>query len=184
MLRYHREPEDTSAVLSPDGWFRTGDIGRIDTDGYVWITGRAKRTIVLSSGKKIAPEELEGLLLSCPGIVEAVVTGESESRTVTAEIFAEISEAEVRGAVAAVNRTLPIYKRIKRVVVRGAPFPRTSSGKIRLPVAPPPKSRQKGRHPLPVPHGWWLALALLAIVALALVVIAVCFILFLSTGAE
>ena len=184
MLRYHREPEETSAVLSPDGWFSTGDIGRIDTDGYVWITGRAKRTIVLSSGKKIAPEELEGLLLSCPGIVEAVVTGESESRTVTAEIFAEISEAEVRGAVAAVNRTLPIYKRIKRVVVRGAPFPRTSSGKIRLPVAPPPKSRQKGRHPLPVPHGWWLALALLAVVALALVVIAVCFILFLSTGAE
>ena len=112
------------------------------------------------------------------------MTGESESRTITAEIFADIPEVEVRGAVAAVNRTLPLYKRIKRVVVRSAPFPRTSSGKIRLPVSPPPKSRQKGRHALPVPHGWWLALALLAIVALALVVIAVCFILFLSTGAE
>ena len=184
MLRYHRAPEETAKVLSPDGWFRTGDIGRIDADGYVWITGRAKRTIVLSSGKKIAPEELEGLLLSCPGILEAVVTGESESRTITAEIFADIPEAEVRGAVASVNRTLPIYKRIKRVVVRGAPFPRTSSGKIRLPTMPPPKPRQKGRHALPVPHGWWLALALLAIVALALVVIAVCFILFLSSGAE
>ena len=186
MLRYHRAPEETAKVLSPDGWFKTGDIGRIDADGYVWITGRAKRTIVLSSGKKIAPEELEGLLLSCPGILEAVVTGEAESRTVTAEIFADIPESEVRGAVAAVNRSLPIYKRIKRVVVRGAPFPRTSSGKIRLPTMPPPKPRQRGHNalPVPVPRGWWLALALLAVVALALVVIAVCFIVHLSAGVE
>jgi hypothetical protein len=79
---------------------------------------------------------------------------------------------------------LPIYKRIKRVVVRGTPFSRTSSGKIRLPVAPPPKSRQKSRHALPVPRGWWLALALLAVVALALVVIAVCFIVHLSAGID
>ena len=186
MLRYHRAPEETAAVLSPDGWLSTGDIGRIDADGYVWITGRAKRTIVLSSGKKIAPEELEGLLLSCPGILEAVVTGEAESRTVTAEIFADISEVEVRGAVAAVNRTLPLYKRIKRVVVRDAPFPRTSSGKIRFPALPPPKSRTKSHRTLsvPVPRGWWLALSLLAVVALALVVIAVCLIVYLSAGGD
>ena len=186
MLRYHRAPEETAKVLSPDGWFRTGDLGRIDADGYVWITGRAKRTIILSSGKKIAPEELEGLLLSCPEILEAVVTGESESRTITAEIFVEIPESEVRGVVAAVNRTLPIYKRIKRVVVRGAPFPRTSSGKIRLPTIPPPKSRTRNHRALavPVPRGWWLALSLLAVVALALVVIAVCFILHLSIESE
>ena len=185
MLRYHCAPEETSKVLSPDGWFKTGDIGRIDADGYVWITGRAKRTIVLSSGKKIAPEELEGFLLSCPGILEAVVTGESESRTITAEIFADIPEVEVRGAVAAVNRALPIYKRIKRVVVRDAPFPRTSSGKIRLPTMPP-KSRTKSHRTLsvPVPRGWWLALSLLAVVALALVVIAVCFIVHLSSGGD
>ena len=185
MLRYHRAPEETARVLSPDGWFRTGDIGRIDSDGFVWITGRAKRTIVLSSGKKIAPEELEGRLLACHGIAEVVVTGESESRTVTAEIYAEIPESDVREAVATVNRELPIYKRIKRVVVRESPFPRTSSGKIRLPLAPPPPARQRPAHrhtlPLPpVPRGWWLALALLGIVALALVVIAVCFIVYLG----
>jgi len=91
----------------------------------------------------------------------------------------------VREAVVAVNRELPIYKRIKRVVVRDTPFPRTSSGKIRLPVAPrpPAKSRQPLRHAIPlppVPRGWWLALVLLGVVALALVVIAVCFIVYLG----
>lgn len=185
MLGYYRAPEKTAEVLSPDGWFRTGDIGRIDDDGFVWITGRSKRTIVLSSGKKIAPEELESRLLTCPEISEVVVTGESESRTITAEIYAEVPEKDVREAVAAVNRDLPIYKRIKRVVVRESPFPRTSSGKIRLPVAPPPSARQRPKHlhaislP-PVPRGWWLALALLGVVALALVVIAVCFIVYLG----
>jgi len=184
MLGYYREPVKTAEVLTSDGWFKTGDIGRIDSDGFVWITGRAKRTIVLSSGKKIAPEELEGRLLSCPGISEVVVSGESESRTITAEIYAEIPEAEVRAAVAAMNGELPLYKRVKRVVVRDAPFPRTSSGKIRLPAAvhPTAKPRPQLRYALPpVPRGWWLALALLGVVALALVVIAVCFIVFLGT---
>ena len=117
------------------------------------------------------------------------MTGESESRTVTAEIYAEIPESDVREAVAAVNRELPIYKRIKRVVVRDTPFPRTSSGKIRLPVTPPPSAKQRPsrRHALPippVPRGWWLALALLGVVALALVVIAVCFIVYLGISLE
>ena len=186
MHGYYRAPEETAKVLSPDGWFSTGDLGRIDSDGYVWIVGRAKRTIVLSSGKKIAPEELEGKLLQHSGISEVVVTGESESRTVTAEIFAEIPEPEVRGIVAAINRELPLYKRIKRVVVRDAPFPRTSSGKIRLTTAPAQRPRRRdGARMLPhvaVPRGWWLALALLGVVALALVVIAVCFIVYLGTS--
>ncbi len=186
MKGYFKEPERTADAIDAEGWFNTGDIGRIDEDGYVWITGRASRTIILSSGKKIAPEELEGRLLSCPGIAEAVVTGEVESRTVTAEIYAEIPEKDVRDAVAAINRELPIYKRIKRVVVRDTPFPRTSSGKIRLPVAPPPVAKPRGsrRHAIPlppVPRGWWLALALLGVVALALVVIAVCFIVYLGS---
>ncbi len=185
MLGYYNASEKTAEVLSSDGWFRTGDIGRIDDEGYVWLTGRAKRTIILSSGKKIAPEELEGMLLSHPGISEAVVTGESESRTITAEIYAEIPEKDVRGAVAAVNKGLPLYKRIKRVVMRDKPFPRTSSGKIRLPSAPPPPKRpsRPQRHYMPhvtVPRGWWLALSLLAVVAVALVIIAVCFIVYLG----
>ena len=109
---YYKEPDRTADVLDADGWFRTGDIGRIDEDGYVWITGRASRTIVLSSGKKVAPEELEQKLLSIPGIHEAVVSGDGASRELMAEIYAVVS-----------------------VIARKEPFPRTASGKIQ--VRPP-----------------------------------------------
>lgn len=129
---YFRDPEHTKKVLSPDGWFSTGDVGRIDDDGYVWITGRASRTIVLSSGKKVAPEELEERVLALPGIQEVIVSGDGESRDIKAEVYASITEPVVRREVMELNSRLPVYKRIKTVVVRTEPFPRTASGKICL----------------------------------------------------
>ncbi len=144
MKGYYREPERTAQAISADGWFDTGDIGRIDGDGYVWITGRASRTIVLSSGKKIAPEELEERILALPGIREVVVSGDGESREIRAEIFAAIPEATVRREMASLNGNLPVYKRVKTVVVRTEPFPRTASGKIQLPKSAPARA--------PVPH--------------------------------
>ena len=132
MKGYYKMPEKTAAVIDSDGWYHTGDLGRIDEDGFVWITGRASRTIILSSGKKIAPEELEEKLLSLPGIREAIVSGEGETREIKAEVYGSVPEASVMRAVSALNLTLPVYKRIKTVVVRKEPFPRTSSGKIRL----------------------------------------------------
>ncbi len=132
MRGYYKAPEATARVIDSEGWFHTGDAGRIDPDGTVWIDGRLSRTIVLSSGKKIAPEELEGRLQSLPGVVEALVSGEGDTRDVRAEIYAAIPEERVRASVAALNRTLPVYQRIKTVVVRTEPFPRTSSGKIKL----------------------------------------------------
>ena len=119
-------------MRNADGWFRTGDIGRIDEDGYVWITGRASRTIILSSGKKVAPEELEEKLLSIPGIHEAVVSGDGASRELMAEIYAVVSEETAKRQIDALNRQLPVHKRINRVVVRKDPFPRTPSGKIQV----------------------------------------------------
>ena len=132
MKGYFKEPERTASVIDKDGWYHTGDIGRIDEDGFVWITGRASRTIILDSGKKIAPEELEERILSIPGVRECVVRGEKDTREVIAEIFAMIPEESVRQAVGELNLQLPVYKRGKTVVVRTEPFPRTSSGKIRL----------------------------------------------------
>ena len=132
MKGYFKQPEKTALVIDADGWYHTGDIGRIDADGFVWITGRASRTIILSSGKKIAPEELEEKLLVLPGVLEAVVSGEGESREVKAEVYPSMPEAFVRKAIGELNLTLPVYKRIKTVVIRKEPFPRTSSGKIRV----------------------------------------------------
>jgi hypothetical protein len=132
---YYKEPDRTADVLNAEGWFRTGDIGRIDEDGYVWITGRASRTIVLSSGKKVAPEELEEKLLSIPGIHEAVVSGDGASRELVAEIYAVVSEETAKRQIDALNRQLPVHKRINRVIARKDPFPRTPSGKIQ--VRPP-----------------------------------------------
>jgi len=137
MRGYYQEPERTKDAIDEDGWFHTGDIGNIDSDGWLWITGRASRTIVLSSGKKIAPEELEEKLLALACVREAIVVGEGESRDVKAMVYSTDGEQAVRDAIAALNAELPIYKRIKHIEVRTEPFPRTSSGKIRLPKAPP-----------------------------------------------
>ena len=132
MKGYYKEPEKTAAVIDRDGWYHTGDIGRVDDDGFVYFTGRASRTIILDSGKKIAPEELEDRILSIPGIRECVVRGEKGTREVIAEVFATIPECRVNKAIGELNLQLPVYKRIKTVIVRDEPFPRTSSGKIRL----------------------------------------------------
>ena len=132
MKGYFRAPDKTAAAIDADGWFHTGDIGRIDADGCVWIVGRASRTIVLSSGKKVAPEELESLILAIPGVLEAVVTGDGEAREIKAEIYGTIPERSVVRAVGQLNLELPVYKRIKHIVVRTEPFPRTASGKIKV----------------------------------------------------
>ena len=130
MKGYYKMPERTAGAIDRYGWFHTGDIGRIDAKGHVWVTGRVSRTIVLSSGKKIAPEELEAKLLMIPGIDEAVVTGDGETREVIAEVYGRASRPAIEKAVGALNLLLPVYKRVSTVVVREKPFPRTSSGKI------------------------------------------------------
>lgn len=132
MRGYYKMPDRTAAVLEPDGWYHTGDIGRIDAEGFVWITGRASRTIVLSSGKKIAPEELEEKIMALPGVRETLVSGEGETRDIRAEVYASVPEATVVRLIGDLNATLPVYKRIKTIVIRKEPFPRTASGKIRV----------------------------------------------------
>lgn len=132
MKGYYKMPEKTARVIESDGWYHTGDIGHIDADGFVWITGRASRTIILSSGKKIAPEELEEKLQALPGVREALVTGEGETRDIKAEVYSLLPESRISNEINELNQTLPVYKRIKTIVVRAEPFPRTSSGKIKV----------------------------------------------------
>jgi len=69
---YYRKPEETAAAFTPDGWLRTGDIGRIDADGYLSLTGRKKESY-RCGGELVMPKEIEDVLLGCPGIVQAHV---------------------------------------------------------------------------------------------------------------
>jgi long-chain acyl-CoA synthetase len=75
---YYKKPEDTAAAWDGDGWFHTGDLGAIDADGYLSITGRKKDLIITAGGKKVAPQKIEGLLQSNPLISHAVLVGEGK----------------------------------------------------------------------------------------------------------
>jgi long-chain acyl-CoA synthetase len=132
MKGYFKMPERTAKAIDNDGWFHTGDVGRIDEDGFVWITGRISRTIVLSSGKKVAPEEMEAKLLALPGILETIVSGDGTTRELVATVYASVPEEDVRREIVEMNKTLPVHMRISKVVMRSEPFPKTASGKIKL----------------------------------------------------
>ena len=171
MKGYFKDPEATSAAIDADGWLHTGDSGRIDGDGILWITGRLSRTIILSSGKKVAPEELEARLLDIPGIKEAFVSGDGESRIITAQVYSELSSEEIHSRVAAMNGSLPVFKRINDLVIRMEPFPRTSSGKIKAVAAkrhsPPSRWALAGR----VRRRSFAALAALSLCGVVLAVV-------------
>lgn len=82
MLGYYNKPEATAAAIDPDGWFHTGDVGRMDSDGYLYITDRKKDIIVLANGKNVAPQPIENLLKQSELVQEAVVYGDGMSAPV------------------------------------------------------------------------------------------------------
>ena len=144
MIGYLNNPEANAEVFTEDGWFRTGDIGYMDSDGYVFITGRKKNVIILSNGKNIFPEELEEHLSHHGIIGECVVIGrqsESGETVITAVIYPnpeltvgktadEIKEM-VREAVEITNKSLPTFKHIAAHEIRDTEFEKTTTRKIK-----------------------------------------------------
>ncbi len=143
MKGYYKNPEATEAVLK-EGWFHSGDIGFIDREGYLFITGRLKEVIVLSSGKKVYPDEVEKAYRSIPFIKEMCVMGREEKGTVEsleALIVPDVERARrsgvsnigeaLRWEISAVSSRLPSYMRIRGFSLHPGPLPRTPLGKVR-----------------------------------------------------
>ena len=130
---YWRDPDKTRAEFTEDGWFRTGDLGRIDPAGYVWIVGRAK-DLIISGGYNVYPKEVEVELDALAGVAESAVFGvphpdfgEGVTAAVVLKPGAALSEAEL---IEAVRGRLSAYKVPKRVLLL-AELPRNTMGKVR-----------------------------------------------------
>jgi long-chain acyl-CoA synthetase len=142
MNGYYRNPQATTVVFE-DGWLKTGDIGRIDKDGYLFITGRSKEVIVLSSGKNIYPEEVEKMYMALPLIKEICVLGTEErgGESLYAVIVPDLDYArrngvenvqeELKWRVNEISARIPSFMRITGFSIRSAPLPRTPLGKLR-----------------------------------------------------
>jgi long-chain acyl-CoA synthetase len=119
---YYKDPRATAEVLR-NGWLHTGDLAEIDSDGYVWITGRKKELIVLSNGRKISPARIETLFQTEPAVSHVLLVGDGRP-FITALITATDSarERDVRAAVARVNAKLAVFEQIRKFEVLDRDF--------------------------------------------------------------
>ena len=155
MLGYYQDEEETKKTIREDGYFHSGDVGYMDKDGFIYITGRSKNVIVTQNGKNIYPEEIEGLLQKIPEIKEVMVYGKSPEKDenkkndkeliLTARIIPEMdyiketygekTEEEIQdiiwGKVKEVNKKLTSYKYIKNLEIKYDEFEKTSTMKIK-----------------------------------------------------
>ena len=137
MLGYYKDPKSTAEVIDDEGWFHTGDLGRLDEDGFLFITGRKKSLIILSNGENVSPEELEQYMGRIDEVGEVVVY--EDDHAIAAEVFPDENAAgtreeiirRIRKQVEKLNRSLPNYKHIQKLVFREKEFEKTTSRKIK-----------------------------------------------------
>ncbi len=145
MLGYYKQPEETAKVIDSEHYFHTGDIGKIDSNGVLYITGRIKNLIILSNGKNVYPEEIETAVSAIPGVEDVIVyEGIShrgiEHNKIVAEIYPNKEYLDSNGItnvneyfnthVNAYNRTAVKYKQVGLVKVRDDAFPKNTLRKI------------------------------------------------------
>lgn len=151
MLGYYEDEEATNSVIK-NGWFHSGDVGYLDDEGYLYITGRCKNVIVTQNGKNIYPEEIEGLLSKVPEISECMVYGKKDDEKndkeliITAKVIPNFDEIGAKHGknlteeqiykiiweeIKNVNRKLTSYKAIKKLEIKKDEFEKTSTMKIK-----------------------------------------------------
>ena len=145
MLEYYGNKEATEKVLK-DGWFQTGDLARIDEEGYIFICGRKKSVIVLKNGKNIFPEEMETLINKEDGVEESFIFGKPISKDPNdIKIFVKIvyikesfegkTETEIKEyfneKIKSINKTMPHYKAIRGIIISDKPLIKTTTNKIK-----------------------------------------------------
>ena len=145
MLGYYKNPAATAEAFTADGWFRTGDVGYMDKDGYIYITGRKKFVIVLENGKNVFPEEIEEYIANQCSVAESVVLGRKAADgdlVLTAIVFPKLDafkdtadhetiERTIRAEIEKMNKKLVSYKQIRNVEFRYTEFEKTTSKKIK-----------------------------------------------------
>ena len=145
MLGYYKNEEATREAIDEDGYFKTGDYGKLTKDGILYITGRKKNLIILSNGKNVYPEEIENELISVPGVQDIVVyEGKSrrglEHNAIVAEVFPDqeyVTKNNITDVAAYLqtfideyNKTAVAYKKITVLKVRTEDFPKNTLRKI------------------------------------------------------
>ena len=144
---YYKNPEATKEAFTEDGWFRSGDLGKFDADGHLYIVGRAKDVIVLPSGKNVHPEDVEAHYLKSPMVEELAVVGfaDNDSKAGAEKLAAVIvpnfeylrraqianSREAIRHDLDNLGRGLPEYQRVHDYIIRTDPLPRTATRKIK-----------------------------------------------------
>ena len=149
MKGYYGQPEMTQDVFTEDGWLRTGDIAKIDKDGYIWITGRIKNMIVLSGGKKVFPEEVESVMEKSPMFAELCVFGakrQGGQKDGSEDVVIKIVPTEdvinahpddkdlekvIIKEVKELSKRLSNFKRPTSIVVSKEALPRTATRKVK-----------------------------------------------------
>lgn len=145
---YYKNPEATADAFTDEGWFRSGDLGKFDGDGHLYIVGRGKDVIVLPSGKNVHPEDLEIHYLKTPLVEEMAVIGvrdEAAQHAGAEKLVAVVvpdfeylrqtkvanSKEAIRYELDNIGRDLPEYQRVRDYIIRAEPLPRTGSRKIK-----------------------------------------------------
>ncbi len=148
MLGYYNNEEATKETIDEEGWLHTGDLAKIDKDGYIFLSGRKKFVIVLKNGKNIYPEELETLVNKIEGVSESFVYGKPEEdgdykicakivydKEIINEIYETTNEEEIKEIIwkeiKKVNKTMPPYKYIREIKITDQPLIKTTTQKIK-----------------------------------------------------